>query len=230
MKTLFWLLLGLGTTVPAYAASSTEESSLPRERPERHVVLMPVVGVWSHSFRDSDYSAKLGAVYGFEVVLDPFRWLNVRGSVFQGNQPLHVRSDAFAVDAHVYQPTLDMMRMQLRAEPVWHYSERTSLYLGLGAGWARFTADAPKTTPRLISFQRSGVYLGCEGAVGASYEPIKDWMVIDISMGASYLSGQTGSIFESTQAFTEDGHRTTLGGLSKFSVGYRFGLGIGIVL
>jgi opacity protein-like surface antigen len=230
MKTLVGLFLGLCTTVPAFAQPSALEPSPPRERPDRHVVLEPVVGVWQHTFRNHDYSAKPGAMYGVEVVIDPFRFLNVRGGVLRGNQPLSMPSSTLNDNARVVQPMLDILRMHLRVEPTWHYNDRLSLYLGLGMGWARFTADEPYSEPNLISFRRTGVYLAYEGAAGIAFEPILDWMVVDFSLAASRLSGQTGSAFESTQAFTEAGHLTTLDGLSKFSMGYRVGLGIGIVL
>ncbi|MGC4063694.1 MAG: hypothetical protein QM784_03440 [Polyangiaceae bacterium] len=248
MKTLAAILFATFTTSNANAetpdarasavepAASPSESSLdgnPRirpERPERHVILMPTVGVWTHTFKQSGYDARLGPVYGFDVKIDPFRWLNVRGGVLQGKQPISFPAHALNDDFSAYQPTIKFMRMHMRFEPVWHLSERTSAYVGLGLGWARLTAPAPITTPAVASFERSGVYVAYEGALGVAYEPILDWLSIDVSAGVSHLTSQNGSAFRSGQAFTEDGHRTTLGALSKLDLGYRLSLGIGIVL
>jgi opacity protein-like surface antigen len=249
MKTLAGILFATCTTLNAYAGtpddrasaveptvspsedSSSEGSSRIRpERPERHVVLMPTVGVWTHTFKQSGYDARLGPVYGFDVKIDPFRWLNVRGGVLQGKQPISLPAHALGDDFSSYQPTIKFMRMHMRFEPVWHWSERTSAYVGLGLGWARLTAPAPVTTPSVASFERSGVYVAYEGALGVAYEPILDWLSIDVSAGVSYLTSENGSAFRSGQAFTEDGHRTTLESLSKLDLGYRMSLGIGIVL
>jgi hypothetical protein len=91
-------------------------------------------------------------------------------------------------------------------------------------------APEAQTNPRLVSYDRTGVFLGYEGAIGAALEPVRDWMVVDCSFGASYLAGQSGSAFERIQAFTADGHRTSLDGLSKFGLGYRMSIGVGLVL
>lgn len=236
MKRLGILVLGFSMTTQALASEpslipqSVSEPPMPPERRERHVVLLPTVGLWSHAFRDADFTARVGPYWGLDVKLDPFSFLNVRGGIYQGNQPLSVKGAALSADATVYQPTLDVLRMHMRLEPTWHYTEQLSLYLGLGLGWSRLVVPEPTTTPRLASVARDGVFVGYEGALGAAIEPFRDWMVVDISFGASYLANQTGSAFQKIQAFTNDGHRTSLEGLSKFGLGYRMSLGVGLVL
>ena len=231
MRTVASLIVVLTASLPAWAQPSPLAPSMTaRPRVERHVVLEPVVGVWTHTFRDSDYQSKPGATYGFEFVIDPFRFMNVRAGVIQGKQPFSMPSSKLTDEARVFQPSLDFTRLHLRLEPTWHYSDRLSFYVGLGMGWSRFIADDPKASPTLYSFRRSGVYLGYEGALGVAFEPIVNWMVIDFSVAADYITNQSGSAFSASQAFTEDGHRTSLSGLSKFSAAYRAGLGIGIIL
>jgi opacity protein-like surface antigen len=244
MKTLAGILIATCTTLNASAAtvdasastaeldesSAAEKVRVSPERPERHVILMPTVGVWTHTFKQSGYEARLGPVYGFDVKIDPFRWLNVRGGVLQGKQLFSMPEHALGDDFSSYQPAVKFMRMHMRLEPVWHLSERTSAYVGLGLGWARLTASSPITTPRVVSFERHGVYVAYEGALGFTYEPILDWLSVDLSAGISYLTSQNGSAFRRGQAFTEDGHRTTLEALSKLELGYRMSVGIGIVL
>jgi len=242
MKALVSLAIGLGIagslasgvqaqTEDQYLAQA-EAQRLPKttERPERHVVLMPVVGVWSHSFTDRRYTSKVGPVWGMDVLIDPVRWLNVRGGVLRGNQPLAITPGALSSDISVYQPTLEVLRMHLRLEPTYHFSESLSLYAGLGMGWARMTAPAPTTQSSLRSVQRNSVYLGYEGALGVQFEPIVDWMMIDWSLAGSYLANQSGTAYGEAQAFTADGHRTELSALSKFGMSYRMSLGIGIIL
>lgn len=231
-------LTGLGVIAQASAQTESqgraraelEGQAKPRERPERHVVLMPVVGLWGHTFKNSRYESKPGPVWGLDVVIDPFRFMNVRGSVMRGNQPLSLPSDALSSEVSSYQPTLELLRMDMRLEPVYHVSDRLSFYAGLGLGWARLTAPEPVTVPRVVAFQRNSVYVGYEGALGAQFEPIVDWMLVDFSVAASRLANQSGNAYEKVQAFTEDGHRTELSALSRFGMGYRMCLGVGIIL
>jgi opacity protein-like surface antigen len=239
MKKTAVFILGLLVAQPAFAQSRSQAESSqapaqappkPTERPERHVVLMPTVGVWSHPFKDSSYHAKAGPVWGADVVLDPFRFMNVRGGIMRGNQPMTLPSHALSDAASVSQPALKVLRMHVRLEPIWHYTETLAFYAGLGMGWAHVIEPAFVASPKLATYDRTSVYLGYEGAAGVQFEPIANWLMIDFSVAASYLANQSGAAYDKTQAFTEDGHRTTLGGLSKFSMGYRMCLGIGLVL
>jgi opacity protein-like surface antigen len=129
-----------------------------------------------------------------------------------------------------YQPTLAMTRLELRAEPSLQLSPTLSTYLGFGLSWGRFIAPEAESTPRLYSLDRSAVHLGYEGAVGVAYEPFADLLVFDLSLTGSLLDAQTGSAYEPVQAFTTDGHRTTLVGLSQFSGAVRALFGIGVIL
>jgi opacity protein-like surface antigen len=221
---------GSGAITQAEANRVEDGGHLPAERAERHVILMPVVGLWNHPFEQDGWTAKPGPLFGMDVKIEPFGWLGVRASVLHGRQPLETRSGLAGNSADVYQPTLKVTQLQLRAEPTLRLTKAFSGYVGLGIGWGRFVAPEAVGSPRLHTFDRSGVFLGYEGALGMAYEPRADRVILDLSLAGSLLGKQSGTAYESVQAFTDAGHRTSLGGLSHFSGSYRVMFGVGFVL
>jgi hypothetical protein len=203
---------------------------LPPERPERHVIVMPFVGVWNHPFKESAWTAKPGPVLGFDIKIEPMRWMGVRASYLRGRQPLEVDAGTLSKTFEVYQPTLDVTQLQIRVEPTLHLDRALSAYVGLGFGWGRVAAPEPYATPRLHSIERTGVFLAYEGALGIAYEPRVDRVVLDLSVAGSLLTRQTGTAYGGMQAFSDAGHRTTLEKMSQFSGAYRIVLGIGFIL
>lgn len=230
------LLLGaLLATGAARAEASEVMDDVPEpaaERPERHVVLMPVVGAWQHRFDSSRVTAKVGPVWGLHARIEPWSWMSFRGGVVRGNQPVRVKDGALAAaGTDVYQPPLEILRLEARAEPVLAVGEGVSVYGGLGVGWGRSVAPEPTTRhPELVSLRRSQVYLDYLLSLGATYEPIADWLMIDIDLSAGLLRSQSGSSLSSVQAFSPDGHRTSIEGLPRFSQTFSVLLGVGLVL
>lgn len=212
------------------ADGSDAQEPIQFSQPERHVILMPVVGIWNFPFEQSGWTAKPGPVWGLNIKVEPFRWLGVRASFLRGNQPVDVSTATLRPGYSSHQPTLAITRLELRAEPTLELTRTLSTYLGLGLSWGRFIAPEIESTPRLYSLERTAVHIGYEGAWGIAYEPRADWVVLDFSLVGSLLRDQTGSAYEGVQAFTSDGHRTTLGGLSHFSGAVRAMFGIGLIL
>lgn len=224
------LAAGSGATTQAEADRSEGSTQPPAELSERHVVLMPTVGVWNHPFEQSGWTAKPGPIGGLDVKIEPYRWLAVRASMLRGAQPVEISAGQMSSDAAVYQPTLKITQLQLRVEPTLRLLTNLQGYVGLGIGWGRMIVPEAVATPHRHNYERSAVHLGYEGAIGIAYEPRADRIVLDISIAGSLLSSQTGTAYDSAQAFTDAGHRTTIGGLSYFSGAYRAMFGIGFVL
>lgn len=219
-----------GGSTQAEAERLEDMGPLPAERPERHVVLMPVVGMWNHTFEQSGWTAKPSPVWGMDVKVEPFSWLGVRASVLRGNQRLEIGRGALAKDVDAYQPTLQVTQLGLRLEPTLQLTRLLSGYLGFGTAWGRFVAPEAVTSPRLHTLDRTAVHVAYEGALGFAFEPRKDWVVLDLSIVGALLTSESGTAYEGVQAFSDAGHRTTMGGLSKFSAAYRAMFGVGIIL
>jgi len=219
-----------GALTQAEASQLENQAQLPAERPERHVVLMPVVGIWNHSFEQNGWTAKPSPVWGLDVKIEPFAWLGVRANALRGNQRLEIGHGLLVNGFDAYQPTLQITQLGIRVEPTLQLSKSMSAYLGFGVSWGRFIAPETVTAPRLHSLNRTAVHVGYEGALGIAYEPRRDRVVLDLSIVGVALANQSGSANEATQAFTDSGHRLTLGGMSKFSGAYRVMFGIGFVL
>lgn len=222
--------VGTGATTQHEAEPLEDQGKVPVERPERHVILMPVVGIWNHPLERNGWTATPGPLWGLDVKIEPFTWLGVRASALRGNQRLEIGRGLLAMNADAYQPTLEITQLQLRAEPTLRWTRSLSSYVGLAIGWGRFIAPETLTSPRMHTYNRTAVYVAYEGAIGIAWEPRVDWIVLDLSVAGSLLSNQSGSAYNDVQAFTDAGHRTTLGGLSKSSGAYRAMFGIGFIL
>lgn len=206
------------------------EKSSELSQPDRHVILMPVVGIWSHPFELDGWTGKSGPVWGLDVKVEPYRWLGVRASFLRGNQPVGIEPDASQETRYAYQPNLATTQLELRVEPMLSLTRNLSGYAGLGLFWARCVAPEPTTIPATRTLDRSAVHVGYEGAFGIAYEPFADRIVLDLSIAGALLTKQTGSAYDEVQAFSASGHRSTLGGLPHFSSAARAMFGIGFVL
>lgn len=231
-------LLAAPVAVAAGVDAHTQSDAARREanelaqlsRPERHVIVMPVVGIWSHPFEQEGWTGKPGPVWGLDVKVEPYRWLGVRASFLRGNQPVGIDSATSEQSRFVYQPNLTTTQLELRAEPTLRFTSNLAGYAGVGMFWGRFVAPEPETVPVLRTLDRSAVHVGYEGALGIAYEPWINRVVLDLSMAAALLTKQTGSAYDEVQGFSPAGHRSMLGGLPHFSSAVRMMFGIGFVL
>jgi opacity protein-like surface antigen len=230
-----------GTSTPPAADRVEDETLVSAERPERHVTVMPVAGFWNHPFERSGWKAKPGPVVGLDVKVEPLSWLGIRASFLRGHQPLDSGSLAQGVSVGAQgttadqsyttdQPMLKITQLGLRVEPTLRFSRAWAGYLGAGITWGHVEAPETVTAPRLRSFDRTAVHVGYEGAIGIAYEPLVDWIVFDLSLAGAWLGKQTGTAYDTVQAFSEDGHRTQLGGLPHFDGVMRVMFGVGLVL
>jgi len=226
----------LAPTQEAEGDAPTQEvegDAPPIELPKvRHVALLPTVGVWRHGFRDNGLEGELGPVWGFFARIEPWEFLHIRAGVLRGDQPVRITQGSLAApDSGAYQPPLEILRFAARAEPRLTLLPALDLYLGAGLGWSRSVVPELVTSrPRLESAPRNSVALVPGLAVGASYEPVGDWLLVTAEFGASWLISQSGSALQPIQAFSQDGHRTELGGLPRFAECLEVLVGLGLIL
>jgi opacity protein-like surface antigen len=222
---------------PPASPKADQQEPRPYVRPvelqgkERHVTLMAVAGVWQHGFNGKSASSSVGPVWGFSGRVDPYEWLGVRLSILRGNQP--VTPDAGALTRpglQVEQPDFQVIHWMIRMEPTWHVTSAFSLWAGVGLGWARAIAPEPRISESWRSADRACVYVEGQWALGAQYEVIRDWLLLDLDLSAGALGYQKGSAHDPIQGFTTDGHRTHIGGYPDFSRKVQALLGIGVIL
>jgi hypothetical protein len=165
--------------------------------------------------------------------VDPYRWLGLRISVLRGDQPVSPDAAAFAQpNAQLKQPDFQLISWTFRLEPTWHATKSLLLWAGVGIGWARAIVPALDTTSLgWRSADRACVYVEGQWALGAQYELIRDWIVLDLDLSTGELGHQGGgSAHDPVQAFTPEGHRTHLGGYPYFSRKAQGLFGIGVIL
>jgi hypothetical protein len=199
---------------------------------ERHITLLGVAGLWQHGFNGNTAETKVGPVWGASGLVEPYPWLGVRVSILRGNQPVTPDSNAFVGQGlHVTQPQFKIIYWSIRVEPRWHVTRDFSLSSGVGLGWARAVVPQPDVANLgWVSANRACVYLEAHWSLGAQYELIRDWLVLDLDLSASDLGYQKGSAHDPLQAFTPDGHRQYVGGYPYFSHKAQALLGVGVIL
>ena len=202
------------------------------EGKEHHLTLMGVAGIWHHGFNGNTASSSVGPVWGVSGRVDPYRWLGLRISVLRGNQPVSPDAAAFAQpNAQIKQSDFQFISWTFRLEPTWHATKSLSLWAGVGIGWARAIVPALDTTSLgWVSADRACVYVEGQWALGAQYELIRDWIVLDLDLSTGDLGYQGGSAHDPVQAFTPEGHRTHLGGYPYLSRKTQGLFGIGVIL
>jgi hypothetical protein len=199
---------------------------------ERHVKLIAVAGPWLHGFNGKGASTSIGPVWGASVRLEPYRWLGFRLTLLRGNQPVTPDLGVWgSVDTQVHQPDFKIIHWTMRMEPTWQATKDLLLWAGVGLGWAR--SIVPEATIGNLgwrSAERACVYVEGQWAMGAQYELIHDWLLVDLDLSTGFLGYQSGTAHETMQAFTPEGHRTHLGGYPDFSHKLQALFGIGVIL
>lgn len=202
------------------------------EGKEHHLTLLGVAGVWQHGFNGNTASSSVGPVWGISGRVDALRWLGARITVLRGNQP--VSPDAAAIaqpNTELKQSDFRFISWTFRLEPTWHATKALSLWAGVGIGWARAIVPALDTAALgWRSADRACVYVEGQWALGAQYELIRDWIVLDLDLSVGDLGYQRGSGHDPVQAFTPEGHRTHIGGYPLLSHKAQGLFGIGVIL
>jgi hypothetical protein len=203
-----------------------------QEGKEHHLTLMGVAGVWQHGFNGNTASSSVGPVWGVSSRVDAFRWLGMRISILRGNQPVSPDASFMAQpNASLKQADFQIISWTFRLEPTWHATKALSLWAGVGIGWARAIVPALDTTSLgWRSADRACVYVEGQWALGAQYELIRDWVVLDLDLSTGDLGYQRGSAHDPVQAFTPEGHRTHISGYPYLSRKAQGLFGIGIIL
>jgi hypothetical protein len=201
-------------------------------RKERHLTLSAVAGVWLYGLNGVGASTKPGPVWGASGRIDPYRWLGFRLTILRGNQPVTPDYGAFGVPGvQIQQPDYQILHWSIRIEPTWHVTPQFALWAGTGLGWGRAIVPEPSVGDRnWVSKDRACVSVDAQFALGAQYEVVRDWVLLQLDVAGSSLGYQHGSALDAVQAFTPDGHMTHIGGYPNFSHKVQGLFGIGVIL
>jgi hypothetical protein len=181
------------------------------EPPLRNVDLGADFGtIWRPASGDTGITYSPSIAWGAHARIEMLSWLGVRALVLSALHPVTVERGALGPsdDTEVDQPSLRIILLAAQVEPTLVITPRFRLFAGLGCGWATVTAPAPESRgdPEYRSARRDGVLIDLTAALGATVEPILDWMTVSATVSGGLTVAQSGEVSDpdGVQAFEQD--------------------------
>lgn len=178
-----------------------------------------------------DYSA--GMAYGGFVRVDVLPWLGARISARVETGTVSPR-DGFLGIPGVHFPDADVTRpyLSVSAEPTWSPLEQLSLWVGVGVGWGRTSCPPLHSidADNVLVPSRAGVFVDFPLSIGARYEVIRNWLVLQGSGSVSLLTSQSGSLFEPIRIPDQSGQLATASAFPELGTSFTLLAGVAVLL
>jgi hypothetical protein len=207
------------------------------ERPverERKLDVGPDFGITARAAEGDGITYSPGFTWGAHLRVELVSFLGFRAYFNNSYHSVDIPTDALVVDglspAQAEQEDLKVTMLGARLEPTWVVTPELRLWLGVGVAWGRVFAEELDTNPPVASHDRSGVLLEWTGSVGGSFDVIPRWLAVTLLLNAGFVSNQSGDVFDRTQAISQTGQVTYLGGLPEFASTFSALIGLGIIL
>ncbi len=200
---------------------------------EKRVEVGPRVGVryYLAEGEASSYQPAF-AVGGYaRAKLLPF--LHLRGYIERAWVPVDLPSSSLGIpDAALDQGSLSLLVFGATLEPTWVINDRFSAWFAAGAEWGRYTAPEPESSGsvQVRTSKRRALLVNYMVGLGAAVELMPDWVVLSANYNIGLVSTESGSAYDSIQAFDQNGQMLRLAPLSKFEFGMSAFLNIGVLL
>jgi hypothetical protein len=248
LRSVFSLALVLGLiSTPARASESSAEQGPPPapvatsdevEAPLRNLQLGAYAGISQRTSETESIDYAPAFSWGFNAEIEPLSWLAVVASLRLEKIATTIKAGGLDTGDDRYpntsfeQPALDVLGLGAGLKPQWVILEHFKLYALLNLEWSRFIAKAPKSAGEksIRSAERTGVGVNYQAGVGASAEPIKDWLNVSLSFRVGSFGQQSGTAFETLQGIDETGNIVHLGPLPRFELSFDVLLGVSLVL
>lgn len=217
-------------SVPDTAIGPPSDASIP---PARNVEVGGNFGVVSRPAENQTAQYSPGATYGAFVRVDILPWLSGRVSAHVENSTASPRGGSLGIPGvHFPDAPLERPYLSVSAEPTWSPVDRLSLWLGLGVGWGRTTCPSLHAldADNVLVPRRAGVFVDFPLSVGARYEVIRNWLVVQGSGSVSVLSSQSGSLFEPIRIPDQSGQLATVSALPELGTSFTLLAGVSVLL
>jgi hypothetical protein len=199
----------------------------------RHVDVGLDAGITHRPAEGDGVSYSAAFAFGGYARIEVEPWLGVRAYVLKSDHPVSVSRGALGLgDNDVSQPNVDVTLLAIRAEPTWVVTPRIRLWAGIGIGWSFFAAEEPtvRGTPGVRTADRHGVGLEPSFGLGGSFDAIPHWLSVSLINSASFVTNQSGDMFEPVQGLNSNGSIVYAGGLPEFGAAYSALLAVGALL
>jgi len=204
-------------------------------RPSRAVEVGLGAGVTSRPASQSGgVSFGLGRTVSAHARVDLRDWLGARLTAQWEWVSVNLSEGALGLPPGTTYTEPDLKRVYLGAslEPTLHATERLALWLGVGIGWGRTTADPLYTqgAEQVTLPIRSAVFLEVPLSLGLRYEVIPDWLVVNLSGKVGFLSDQSGNLENPYNTPGASGKPVTAGGFPELGTSFGVLAGVGCLL
>ncbi len=176
-----------------------------------------------------------GWTIGGHLRVDIFRWLGVRfiARVEEANDvSFDDGSLGLPRGTDLDQPSLQRVLLGLSIEPTWNVTRKLDLWAGVGANWGRTIADraAASGAQSLLLPPRAAVFVEVPFSLGARYELLDDWLVVNACGTLGLLADQSGSMISPYPTPGASGQLVTVGAFPELGTSWTFLVGVGALL
>ena len=171
---------------------------------------------------------------GAHVRIDILDWLGAR--IATRFESTHAAFDEGALNLPpgtvIDQPHLRRINISLQVEPGWRPVPRLLLFVGVGAGWGRTTAESMHTTGaesvRLPS--RSAVFVELPVSIGARFEIVPGLLVVNLKGSVAPVYDQSGRMLKPYDTPNKDGTMVQVGPMPELGTSFALLTGLGVLL
>jgi opacity protein-like surface antigen len=211
-----------------------DERARPFPSPPRSEVGVDIGLVARPALGDGPIHYPAGWGWGGHVRADLFDWLGFRlaARFERSHATFEDGALGLATGTDISQPDLKRIGISLAAEPTWRVLPRFLLYVGVGAGWGRTTAEQMHTTgaETVVLPSRSAVFVEFPLSVGGRFEIVPNLLVVNLSGAVSVLIDQSGRMVETYDTPNQTGLITAVGPFPKQTTSFSLLTGLGILL
>jgi hypothetical protein len=175
-----------------------------------------------------------GWTVGGHVRVDILSWIGARlsGRVENSHSTFDDGALGLASGTRYDQPDLRRISIIGTVEPTWRVTPRLLLYVGVGAGWGRTTAEKLNTSgaESVVLPSRGAVYVEFPFSLGGRFEIVPNFLVVNLSGSASALIDQSGKMVEAYNTPNQTGLLVSVGPFPKQGPSFSLLTGLGILL
>jgi hypothetical protein len=189
--------------------------------------------------RGIGYDPTLG--FGLHARLPIVRWLELTAYFYDADHDVDVPNGALGPKGTVKLDPLETFAFGARLSPTLHLGDRFRIWLTGGVGWGRMdfgrmTIDQGPNSEVIVR-ERSNPYVEFPIGVGAGFEIVKDWLVLEYEVTGAFVANESStavSPFQGWQQVQEGsrtvGHLVTINPFPGFGSTWIQALGLSLVL
>jgi hypothetical protein len=178
--------------------------------------------------------AKPGFTIGGHARVRIFPWLAVRLLGRTETAPFSYADRALGLPSgtRIDQPSPTRIYLSADVEPTWSPVKRLELWAGVGIGWGRALASTLHSSgAETVNVpERASVVVDVPFSLGARFEIVPNWVVVNASETVAPAIDQSGRLLEPYRTPGDNGALRTVGGFPEIRTTFIALAGVGVLL